>query len=182
MPVAAHHSVVVITLWIVGGVLVLAILAGLLGRFLLRRGLREPVVLRVINRASEEVVDAIKRPITIAVLDEVADVLQTGHYTRNLAAALEENRGEIKQMVAEKIKDDPAAGRINLVPFHDWIIEQASETTMRVIFEILADPRTDELVSDLLRDNLDQIREAIRAQQDDVRRGSRRDRSNSGRT
>jgi hypothetical protein len=166
MPLGAHHSTLTVTLWIVGGVVVVAIVAGVLGRLLLRRGLREPVVLRIINRASDQVVEAIKRPITIAVLDEVADVLRTGHYTRNLAAALEENREEIKQMVAEKIKDDPAVGRINLVPFHDWIIEQASETTLRVIFEVLADPRTDELVSDLLRDNITQIRAAVRAQLD----------------
>jgi hypothetical protein len=30
-----------------------------------------------------------------------------------------------------------------------------------VVFEMLADPRTDELISDLLRDNLTQIRQAI---------------------
>jgi hypothetical protein len=101
------------------------------------------------------------------VLDEVADVLRTGHYTRNIASALEENRNEIKQMVAEKIKDDPTAGRINMLPFHDRIIEQASETTLRVILEVLADPRTDELVSDMLRDNLEQIRQAVRDRQAD---------------
>ena len=69
MPLAAHHSILVISLWIAGGVVALAIVAALLGRMFMRRGLREPVVLRVINRASDEVVDAIKRPITIAVLD-----------------------------------------------------------------------------------------------------------------
>jgi hypothetical protein len=96
----------------------------------------------------------------------VASVLQTGHYTRNIAAALQENREELKQMVADKIRDDPTAGRLYLVPFHDRIIEQASETTLRVILEILADPRTDELISDLLRDNITQIRQAVRAQSD----------------
>ena len=92
-------------------------------------------------------------------------VLQIGHYTRNIASALEENRAELKQMVAEKIRDDPTAGLISLVPFHAWIVETASETTLRVIFEILADPRTDELVSDLLRDNINQIRRAVREQE-----------------
>jgi predicted site-specific integrase-resolvase len=98
------------------------------------------------------------------VLDEVAAVLQTGHYTRNIAAALEENRAELKQMVAEKIRDDPTAGRLYLVPFHERIIETTTETTFRVIMEILADPRTDELVSDMLRDNITQIRAAVREQ------------------
>jgi hypothetical protein len=166
MPEAASTSVVEITLLIIIGVVVLAAVAALLGRMLLRRGLREPAVLRVINRTRDEVVDAIKRPVTVAVLDEVFEVLRTGHYTRNIASALAENREELKKMVAEKIKTDPAARRVTLVPFHDWIIDQASETTLRMIFEILADPRTDELVSDLLRDNIDQIRQAVREQEE----------------
>jgi hypothetical protein len=162
---AAASSPAAIAVWVIAGLIVLAIFAGLAGRFLVRRGLREPIVVRLINRASDNVIDAVKRPLTIAVLDEVADVLRTGNYTRNIAAAIEENRDEIKHMVAEKIKHDPTAGRINLLPFHDRIIDQASETTLRVILEVLADPRTDELVSDMLRDNLDQIRKAVKARQ-----------------
>ena len=166
MPLAAKHSVLALSLWIIAGLIVLAIVAAFVGRWLIRRGLREPFVVRWINRASDRVVDVVKRPITIAVLDEVADVLRTGHYTRNIAAAIEENRTELKEMVAEKIRDDPSAGRIYLVPFHDRLIEQISDTTLRVILEILADPRTDELVSDILRDNITQIRQAVRARQD----------------
>jgi hypothetical protein len=146
---------------------VLGIIAGIARHFFTKRGLREPLVVRLITRVSDRIVDAVKRPVTIAVLDEVAAVLQTGHYTRNIAAALEENREEITQMVMEKIKDDPTAGRVNLIPFHDRLIEQASETTLRVILELLADPRTDELVSDMLRDNLTQIRQAVRERQAD---------------
>jgi hypothetical protein len=161
---AASYSVLTLSLWIAGGVVVLAIIAAYLGRWLLRRGLREPFIVRLINQASDRVVETVKKPITVAVLDEVASVLQTGHYTRNIAEALEENREELKQMVAEKIRDDPTAGRLYLVPFHDRLIETTTETTFRVILEILADPRTDELVSDLLRDNLTQIRAAVREQ------------------
>jgi hypothetical protein len=150
---------------IVGAAILLSVAAGFIGRSLVRIGLREPFIVRLINRASERVVDVIKRPITIAVLDEVADVLQAGHYTRNIAAALQENHAEIKEMVAEKIKADPTTGRIGLLPFHDRLIDEVSETTLRVIFEVLADPRTDELVSDLLRDNITQIRTAVRARQ-----------------
>ncbi|MDT4891176.1 MAG: hypothetical protein QOE97_211 [Pseudonocardiales bacterium] len=156
-----------LVLWAVAAAVVLSVLAGLIGRALVRRGLREPFVVRLINRASENVVDVIKRPITIAVLDEVAEVLRTGHYTRNIAAALLENQAEIKQMIAEKIKSDPTAGRIGLLPFHDRIINEASETALRVLLEVLADPRTDELVSDLLRDNITQIRAAVRARQNE---------------
>jgi hypothetical protein len=163
---AAGYSLLTVLLWIVGGLVALAIVAGVFSRWLIRRGLREPFVVRLINHASDRVVESVKKPITIAVLDEVASVLQAGHYTRNIAAALQENREELKLMVAEKIRDDPTAGRIAFVPFHDRLIEQASETTLRVILEILADPRTDELVSDMLRDNLTQIRQAVREQSD----------------
>ena len=162
MPVASQSHPFVIAFSIIGGLVLLAILAAFVGRYLIRRGMHEPFVVRLINRASDNVVAVVKRPLTIAVLDEVAAVLQTGHYTRNISAALEENREEIKAMVAEKIKQDPTAGHINLLPFHDRIIAQASETTLRVILEVLADPRTDELVSDMLRDNITQIRQAVR--------------------
>ena len=162
MSLAAKHSTLALTGWILLALVVLAVLAALIGRFLIRRGRREPFVVRMINRTSDRVVEAVKRPVTLAVLDEVASVLQAGHYTRNIASALQENREEIKAMIAEKIKEDPTAGRINYLPFHDRLLEQASETTLRVMFEVLADPRTDELFADLLRDNINQIRRAVR--------------------
>src|SRR5665811_1137875 len=136
------------------GLVLLAVASAFVGRAAVRRGLREPFVVRLINRASDRVVTVIKRPLTIAVLDEVADVLRSGHYTRNIAWALQENHSEIKA--------DPTAKAIGLLPFHDRLISEVTETSLRVILEVLADPRTDELVSDLLRDNIDQIRLAVR--------------------
>jgi hypothetical protein len=41
------------------------------------------------------------------------------------------------------------------------IVAQVSETTLRVLIEMLGDPRMDELVSDLLRNNLEQIKQAV---------------------
>lgn len=151
-----------IVLLIVGCVIVLAVLAGVLGRWFWRRGKRAPLAVRLINRASGQVIDLIKQPITVAVLDEVADVLRAGHYTRNVASAIRENHEEIKSMVAEKIKQDPTAGQIRLMPFHDRLINEVTEMTLRVLLEVLADPRMDELVSDVLRDNITQIRQAVR--------------------
>jgi hypothetical protein len=152
---------------IVIGLILLSVIAGLVGRELVRRGLREPFVVKLVNRASERVVTAVKRPLTVAVLDEVAEVLRAGHYTRNIAAALRENHEQIKFMVAEKVKQDPTAGRIGLLPFHDRLIDEVSETTLRVLLELLADPRTDELFSDLLRDNINQLRDAVHEHQVD---------------
>jgi hypothetical protein len=152
-------------LLIVGVLVAVALIAGLVGRFFVRRGLRTPFVVRLINRTSGQMIDMIKEPITIAVLDEVADVLRSGHYTRNVASALRENGPQLKGMVAEKIKQDPTTRRIGLLPFHDKLIAEASETVLRVVLSILADPRTDELVSDILRDNIDQLRGAVRQRQ-----------------
>jgi hypothetical protein len=118
--------------------------------------------LRVIHRVQRRAIAMVKRPITVAVLEEVAEVLQTGHYTRNIASALRENHDDIKAMVAEKITTDPTTGRIGLVPMHERIIDEITETTSRVVLAVLADPRTDELFSDLLRDNIEQIGRAVR--------------------
>lgn len=125
------------------------------------RALGEQFTIRLLTRFSATIVAAIKRPITVAVLDEVVDVLQTGHYTQNLARALEENRDELQSMVLEKLRQDPTAGRLSVLPFHDRIVDLVSDTTLRVMFEVLEDPRTDELVADILRENLNQIRVAV---------------------
>jgi voltage-gated potassium channel len=123
----------------------------------------ERVTAAVTSRVVVAVVDTIRFPITVAVLEEVAAVLQAGRYTQNLAAALRENEGEIKAMVRETLKDDPLTGRITWVPFHDRMVDTVSETTMRVIYEVLKDPRTEELISDVLRENILQLRSEIRA-------------------
>lgn len=151
-----------IALIVIVGLVVLAVAAGILARALIRRGLRPPFVVKMINRTSERAVEVIKRPITVAMLDEVAEVLREGHYARNMAAALRENQDQLTEMVREKIKQDPTGRHVGLIPFHDRLINEASETALRVVLDVLADPRTDELISDLLRDNLTQIRQAVR--------------------
>ncbi|MGQ4619159.1 ion transporter [Nocardia sp. R7R-8] len=120
------------------------------------------VTAAVVNRFVATIVDTIRRPMTIAMMDEVAQVLRTGHYTRNIAAALEENRTELDEMILELIKKDPQAGRVRYLPFHDEIIRLIADTTFRIVFQVLEDPRTDELVADMLRENIDQIRDAVR--------------------
>jgi hypothetical protein len=115
-----HYKTSTWVLIIAAALVLLSVAAAFLGRALVRRGMREPFVVRYINRTSERLVAVIKRPITIAVLDEVADVLRSGHYTRNIAAALDENHHEIKDMITEKVRADPTAARsIGLLPFHE---------------------------------------------------------------
>ena len=122
------------------------------------RRARRPVAVRVWRRMSAPLVEAIKEPITLAVLDEVADVLRSGHYTRNVARALVENQAYLRAMVLEKVKQDRTVGRLRSLPFHDSVVQAATDTTLRVLLEIMADPRTDELVADILRENVEQIR------------------------
>ena len=155
-------------LLIVVGAIAVAVLAGLVGRALVRRGVRRPWAIRVINRVSERVIDLIKKPITIAVLDEVAQVLEAGHYTQSLAAALRENEEQIRAMIAEKVADDPTTRHLRLVPFHEQIVAQTTDTTLRIVLAVLADPRTDELVSDVLRNNLVQLRAAVHADSPEI--------------
>jgi hypothetical protein len=141
---------------------VLAIASALLTGILVRRGLRTPWAIRRINRLRDRVIQLIKRPITVMVLDEVADVIQTGHYTRNISNALIENRDDLKLLVAEKVRQDPNVRLIGRIPGYNTVVSEVSETTLRVLIEMLEDPRMDELISDLLRNNLEQIKKAVR--------------------
>jgi hypothetical protein len=149
--------------------LVLAVVFGLsvaavaIGGLLVRLGLRRPAVVARASTLAESALGLVKRPLTIVVLDEVAAVIQTGHYTRNISEALKENHDQLKAMVTEKVKQDPNVRLIGRLPGYDTIVGEVSETTLRVLIEMLQDPRTDELVRDLLRNNLDQIKQAVRA-------------------
>ncbi|MFD4433359.1 ion transporter [Nocardia sp. NPDC058497] len=127
------------------------------------RALGERVTATIVNRFVGTIVDVIKRPMTIAILDEVSKVLRAGHYTKNIAAALEENHAEVDQMIVDLIKNDPQTGKLRYVPFHDDIIRLVADTVYRMLRQLLDDPRTDELVADMLRENLDQINDAVRA-------------------
>jgi hypothetical protein len=147
---------------VVAAFAVLSIVSALLTWVLVRRGLHTPWAIRRINRLTQWLVDLIKRPITVAVLDEVSQVLESGHYTKNISDALVENHDALVALVAEKVRNDPSSRVISHVPGFDSIVHQVSETTLRVLIEMLGDPRMDGLVSDLIRNNLEQIKDAVR--------------------
>ena len=148
--------------------LVLALLFGIsvgsavLGALLVRMGMRRPTVVARASTLAERALNLVKRPLTIVVLDEVAAVIQTGHYTRNISEALKENHDDLKALVAEKVRQDPNVRLIGRLPGYDTIIGEVTETTLRVLIDMLDDPRTDELINDLLRNNITQIKEAVR--------------------
>jgi hypothetical protein len=64
-------------------------------------------------------------------------------------------------MIREKLEEDRLTGRVVLLPFHQNLIDTVTETTLRVVLAVLADPRTDELVADMLRENIHQLREQV---------------------
>ncbi|WP_300679280.1 ion transporter [Nocardioides sp.] len=122
----------------------------------------DKVTAAVIGHFLDPIVDTIKRPITVAVLDEVIDVIQQGDYATNVRAALDENRDEIEAMVLELIRNDPTTGKLKYVPFHTEIVNLTSDTVLRIVEGALADPRTTELISDIIRNSATQLRTAIR--------------------
>lgn len=142
-----------------------AVLAAVVGGLLVRAGMRQPGVVRRTNALTEKALGLVKRPLTIVVLDEVAAVIQTGHYTKNISDALLENHDELKALVADKVRRDPNVRLLGRLPGYDLIVSEVSETTLRVLIEMLGDPRMDELVSDLLRNNIEQIKRSVRERQ-----------------
>ena len=149
-------------IWILVAVLVVVLIASaVITPLMVRRGLRTPAGLRLINQISDRIVDVVKRPITVMVLDEVIDVIRTGQYTRNISDAIIENEDELKSLVAEKIREDGGIGVIGHLPGYDRIVSQLSESVLHVLIGMLSDPRMDEFVADLLRNNLEQIQDAV---------------------
>jgi hypothetical protein len=125
------------------------------------RAFGDPFTQRLVERLSRPIVLAIKKPITIAVLDEVVKVVETGNYPQNLARSLGENRDMLRAIVTEKLKNDPQAGRLSKLPFHDEVVHSVVDTAMRVILEVLTDPRIDEFFAHVVRENREQIRLAV---------------------
>lgn len=140
----------------------ISVAAAVIGALLVRMGMRRPTVVARASTLAERALNLVKRPLTIVVLDEVTAVISTGHYTRNISEALKENHEDLKSLVAEKVRQDPNVRLIGRLPGYDTIVGEVTETTLRVLIDMLDDPRTDELISDLLRNNLTQIKEAVR--------------------
>ncbi|WP_236792100.1 ion transporter [Amycolatopsis sp. GM8] len=125
------------------------------------RALGEQFTYRLVDKLSEPIVRAVKKPVTIAVLDEVVKVLETGNYPENLARSLDAHRGELRAIITEKLSEDPQLGRLRRVPFHGELVRGVVDTSFRVVLEVLLDPRIDEFFSTVVRENREQIRRAV---------------------
>lgn len=125
------------------------------------RAVGEQFTYRLVDKLSEPIVKAIKKPVTIAVLDEVVKVLETGNYPENLAKSLGAHKDELRSIIAEKIAADPQLGKLKRLPFHDEIVRACVDTSFRVLLEVLLDPRIDDFFSAVVRENREQIRLAV---------------------
>lgn len=130
------------------------------------RALGDEFTYRLVNRFKDAIMRAIGGMITLAVLAEVSDVLKKGTYTRNIARALEENDRELRAMIAEKLKQNPRTKTLSRLPFYNDIVASVIDAGLSLAHEVLADPRTDELVADILRENVDQLRGALQDKED----------------
>ncbi|MGI5130452.1 ion transporter [Pseudonocardia sp. CA-107938] len=125
------------------------------------RALGEQFFLRMVDRMSGPIVAAIKKPVTVAVLDEVVKVLETGNYPENLAKSLTENKLELQTIITEKIRENRRLTGLRHVPFATEIVEAAVDTSFEVVLEVLQDPRVDAFFAAVVRDNREQIRAAV---------------------
>jgi|TARA_R110001599_G_scaffold153651_29_gene339140 hypothetical protein len=122
------------------------------------RAFGEEFTYRLVKRFTDAIINAIKRPLTIAMLGEVADVMAYGKFTQNVGRALELHDVELRNMIQEKLRADSRAGRLSRLPFYDDLVQATVDSALHVVQQVLHDPRTDALVATLLKENIDQIR------------------------
>lgn len=122
---------------------------------------------RVVDQLTEPIYEAIKKPIILLVVDEVVKVVEVNNIPGAIAQALRENSDELEALVLEKLNSDKVTGNLKLLPFSNRIVAAMIDTTMRVILEVLADPRVDDFVTDVVKENQERIRNRILADLDD---------------
>lgn len=118
----------------------------------------------VVGRFSNAIVGAIRKPVTVAVLDEVIAVIRTGNFAAHVAAGIEENRAELDALIVDLIRKDQMTGKLRFVPFSDEIVSMVSDTVFRILNGALEDPRVHELISDVIRVSATDLRANVRAE------------------
>jgi voltage-gated potassium channel len=113
---------------------------------------------RFLLRFKGTIVETVGDAITVKVLDETLAVLQKGDYTRNLADALERHGDDMMAIITEKVKQDPEVGAVRHLPFFEPMVATTSKVTQRILIDLLRDPRMDQMVKDIIRLNVEQIR------------------------
>lgn len=125
------------------------------------RAMGEQFFYRLVDKLSDPIVRAIKKPVTIAVMDEVVRVIETGNYPENLARTLHAHEAQLRAIIMEKVTEDRQLGKLKRVPFHEEMVRGVVDTSFRVLLEVLLDPRIDDFFAEVVRENREQIRTAV---------------------
>lgn len=141
------------------------------------RAFGEEFTYRFISKFKRTIVDAIAGTITVAVLDETAVVLAKGTYTKNIANALDAHEGEIDDIIIDKLHEHPRMKRFARLPFFDDIVTAVAESAQEIVVEVLRDERTEALINDMLTENIQQIRDAVRVREEARTRSIRKKKS-----
>lgn len=126
----------------------------------------------VVGRFADTIVSVIRKPVTVAVLDEVIAVVQSGKYADHVAAALERNRDDLDQLVVDLIRENQRTGRLKFVPFHDDVVRLVSDTVVGIVRDGLQDDRTHTLIADAINDAAVQLRASVDAGEVESRRSA----------
>ena len=130
------------------------------------RALGDEFTYRLVGRFKNAIVESISATVTVAMIDEIKAVMAKGRFAENIGRAMQENEVELRNMISEKLREDRQAGTLARLPFARDLTEVVIDTSLRIVDQVLQDPRTDELISDMLRENLDQIQAAVRERSD----------------
>lgn len=129
------------------------------------RALGQEFVFRLVGRFKDTLADALTGAVTLRVLEQTEDVILKGRYTQNLADAIEARGDEMLQIAVEKVKDDPEVGAVRHIPYFEQIVATTSRVSQRIMIDLLRDPRMDEIVKGIIKQNTAQIKAEVRARE-----------------
>lgn len=101
------------------------------------RAFGEEFTYRLVKRFTDAIINAIKRPLTIAMLGEVADVMAYGKFTQNVGRALELHDVDLRNMIQEKLRADSRAGRLSRLPFYDDLVQATVDSALHVVLSLI---------------------------------------------
>lgn len=126
------------------------------------RALGQEFVFRFVGKFKNTLAEALVGVVTLRVLEETEDVILKGRYTQNLADAIEARGDEMLTIAVEKVKDDPEVGAVRHIPYFEQIVATTSRVSQRILIDLLRDPRMDDIVKGIIKQNTDQIKAEIR--------------------
>lgn len=114
------------------------------------RGLRLLRIVVIIARYNR---DSDRPRMTDAFIDRLAHTIVAG-----AATSMERNQAAMETVIMQSIHADDSVRRLRHLPFHETMVRLVAEAAYRILFQAMTDPRTDEFVAEMLRDNMGQMR------------------------